>query len=155
MGASPTWTLLTAQAFSSLSVEYTCWLESRYQPYRRLSVPSGRFGPGKRVPASVSAACFTKHHKKGYDVFVNALLPAVLTPSSLSTQAENDAQLIQLWLHGRTANTQAAYQHDIGKFFSFAGKPIRETTLRDFQNFADAIEGSIGTKRRVIAAIKS
>ena len=98
---------------------------------------------------------FTKHLKRGYDVFVPELLPAVLTASSPSTQADTDAQLIELWLHGRTPNTHAAYQHDIGKFFSLVGKPIPAITLRDFQNFADAIEGSIGTKRRVIAAIKS
>ena len=86
---------------------------------------------------------------------MNELLPAVLTPSSISTQAENDAQLIELWLHGRSANTQAAYQHDIAQFFSFVNKPIPTITLRDFQNFADAIQGSVGTKRRVIAAVKS
>ena len=86
---------------------------------------------------------------------MTALVPAVSAPIQPSTQADTDAQLIELWLHGRTANTQAAYQHDIGKFFSFVGKPIREVTLRDFQHFADAIEGSVGTKRRVIAAIKS
>ena len=86
---------------------------------------------------------------------MNELLPAVLPPSSISTQAENDAQLIELWLHGRSANTQAAYQHDIAQFFSFVNKPIPTITLRDFQNFADAIQGSVGTKRRVIAAVKS
>ena len=83
------------------------------------------------------------------------LLPAVLTPFSPSIQAETDAQLIELWLHGRSTNTHAAYQHDIALFFNFVRKPIPAITLRDFQNFADAIEGSIGTKRRVIAATKS
>jgi integrase/recombinase XerD len=86
---------------------------------------------------------------------MTALVPAVSAPVQPSTQADTDAQLIELWLHGRSANTQAAYQHDIGKFFSLVGKPIREVTLRDFQTFADAIEGSVGTKRRVIAAVKS
>jgi len=86
---------------------------------------------------------------------MTALVPAVSALVQPSTQADTDAQLIDLWLHGRSGNTQAAYQHDIGKFFSLVGKPIREVTLRDFQNFADAIEGAIGTKRRVIAAVKS
>jgi integrase/recombinase XerD len=86
---------------------------------------------------------------------MTALVPAVSAPVQPSTQADTDAQLIELWLHGRSANTQAAYQHDIGKFFSLVGKPIREVTLRDFQTFADAIEGSVRTKRRVIAAVKS
>jgi integrase/recombinase XerD len=86
---------------------------------------------------------------------MTALVPAVSALVQPSTQADTDAQLIELWLHGRSTNTQAAYQNDIGKFFSLVGKPIREVTLRDFQNFADAIEGAIGTKRRVTAAVKS
>src|ERR1035437_7794639 len=98
---------------------------------------------------------FTMHHKKGYDVVVPERLSAVLTPSSVSSQAHTDAQLIELWLHGRTANTQAAYQHDIALFFNFVGKPIPGTTLRDFQDFADSIEGAVATKRRVISALKS
>lgn len=86
---------------------------------------------------------------------MSELLPAVLTPSLPSTQADNDAQLIELWLHGRSANTQAAYQNDIARFFRFVGKPLQQVILRDFQNFADSIQGSISTKRRVIAAVKS
>ena len=84
---------------------------------------------------------FTKHHKKGYDVFMTALVPAVPAPVQPSSQADTDAQMIELWLHGRSANTQAAYQHDIALFFNFVGKPIPVTTLRDFQDFADSIEG--------------
>lgn len=86
---------------------------------------------------------------------MTALVPAVSVPVQLSAQADTDVQLIGLWLHGRSANTQAAYQHDIAQFFSFVNKPIPTITLQDFQNFADAIQGSVGTKRRVIAAVKS
>jgi integrase/recombinase XerD len=86
---------------------------------------------------------------------MTALVPVVSAPVQPSTQADTDAQLIGLWLHGRSANTQAAYQHDITQFFGFVNKPIPAITLRDFQNFADAIQGSVGTKRRVIAAVKS
>jgi integrase/recombinase XerD len=86
---------------------------------------------------------------------MTALVPAVSALVQPSTQADTDAQLIELWLHGRSGNTQAAYQHDIARFFSFVGKSIPAITLRDFQNFADAIQGSVGTKRRVIAAVKS
>ena len=83
------------------------------------------------------------------------LVPAVSAPIQPSSQADSDAQLIALWLHGRSANTHAAYQHDIALFFNFVRKPIPATTLRDFQDFADSIEGAVGTKRRVIAAVKS
>ena len=90
-----------------------------------------------------------------YGVFATALVPAVSAPIQHSTQADTDAQVIELWLHGRSANTQAAYQHDTTLFFKFVRKQIPAVTLRDFQNFADAIEGAVGTKRRVIAAVKS
>jgi integrase/recombinase XerD len=83
------------------------------------------------------------------------LVPAVPVPVASPTQTETDAQLIELWLHGRSLNTRLAYENDITRFFKFVGKPIREITLRDFQLFADSIEGSVSTKRRVIAAIKS
>jgi integrase/recombinase XerD len=90
-----------------------------------------------------------------YGVFATALVPAVSAPIQHSTQADTDAQVIELWLHGRSANTQAAYQHDTTLFFKFVRKQIPAVTLRDFQNFADAIEGAVGTKRRVVAAVKS
>ena len=86
---------------------------------------------------------------------MNELLPAVSAPVQPFSQADTDAQVIEMWLHGRSLNTRLAYENDISRFFKFIGKAIREVTLREFQNFADAIEGSIGTKRRVIAAIKS
>jgi integrase/recombinase XerD len=95
------------------------------------------------------------HHKKGYDVFVLDLIPVVPTLPSLTTQAQTDAQLIQLWLHGRSVNTKAAYEHDILRFFGLVRKPIPEITLQDFQQFVDALDGAVGTKRRVIAAVKS
>jgi integrase/recombinase XerD len=98
---------------------------------------------------------FTAHHKTCYDAFVTALVPAVSTLPSLSTQAQTDAQLIGLWLHGRGVNTQSAYKHDLDLFFQFVRKPILEIMLRDFQEFVDALQGAIGTKRRVIAAVKS
>jgi hypothetical protein len=90
-----------------------------------------------------------------YDVFVIALVPAVPPLSPLSVQAQTDAQLIGLWLHGRSTNTKAAYKPDLELFFKFARKSIQEITLQDFQTFVDALEGAVGTKRRVIAAVKS
>lgn len=57
-------------------------------------------------------------------------------------QADTDAQSIELWLHGRSINTQAAYSNDAARFFGFVKKSIRQVTLRDFQDFADSITGS-------------
>lgn len=83
------------------------------------------------------------------------LIPAIPAPAAPRAQADTDAQLIELWLHGRSPNTRLAYQRDLARFLAFVGKPVREITLRDFQAFADSLDGSVGTKRRVIAAIKS
>ena len=83
------------------------------------------------------------------------LVPAVPALVQSPAQADTDAQVIELWLHGRSLNTRLAYENDIARFFNFVGKSIREITLRDFQFFGDSIEGSVSTKRRVIAATKS
>jgi len=86
---------------------------------------------------------------------VTDLVPAVPALLQSPAQADTDVQLIELWLHARSLNTRLAYENDIARFFKFVGKSIREVTLRDFQMFSDSIEGSVSTKRRVIAAIKS
>lgn len=117
------------------------------------------FGPSLRFGFRLVVLChrkyFPMHHKKCYDVFVTALVPALSPLPLVSTQADNDIQLIALWLHGRSTNTQEAYGHDIARFFDFVKKPISAVTLREFQDFADSIEGAIATKRRIIAATKS
>lgn len=86
---------------------------------------------------------------------MTSLVPATPDLPILAPQAENDAQVIELWLHGRSANTASAYRGDVARFFQFVRKPLQTITLRDFQEFADEIQGSVGTRRRVIAAVKS
>ena len=53
-----------------------------------------------------------------------ALLPAPAQP-----QAHSDAQLIEIWLHGRSSHTQRAYAADIARFRAGAGKPLAAVTL--------------------------
>lgn len=80
-----------------------------------------------------------------------AVLPAPWYP-----QAGSDAQLIELWLHGRSPHTQRAYAADIARFRSGAGKPLAGVTLADLQNFADSLAGQAPASRyRVLSAIKS
>jgi hypothetical protein len=55
------------------------------------------------------------------------------------TQADTDTQLLALWLHGRPASTQEAYERDIAGFLVFVDKPLREVTLGDVQEFADSL----------------
>ena len=54
-----------------------------------------------------------------------------------SRQAGSDEQLLKLWLHGRSPNTQRAYGSDVSRFRSFVSKPLHAVTLADLQDFAD------------------
>jgi hypothetical protein len=56
-------------------------------------------------------------------------MPVVTAPM----QAESDAQLIGLWLHGRSVSTQSAYTGDVQSFLAHVGKPLRAVTLGDLQ----------------------
>ncbi len=53
--------------------------------------------------------------------------------------ADRDAELIGLWLHGRSPHTQRAYRADVRRFLCFAGKGLHQATLADLQAFADAL----------------
>lgn len=66
-----------------------------------------------------------------------------------------DMQLINMWVHGRSTHTQKAYRHDVQALLTYTGKPLRETTLEDLQNFADSLEGKDTTKARTLNAVKS
>ena len=38
--------------------------------------------------------------------------------AAIPTQARSDTELLALWLHGRAAHTQRAYQRAVGRFLS-------------------------------------
>jgi integrase/recombinase XerD len=86
---------------------------------------------------------------------VQELIPAVPTAISHSTQAENDADLLDLWLHGRSIHTQLAYRKDARRFFQFVCKPLQYVVLKDLQDYIDSLKGAVASKRRVIACLKS
>jgi integrase/recombinase XerD len=80
------------------------------------------------------------------------LVIEVLSPSNTA----GDDQLIELWLHGRPANTVRAYRADVERLRARAGKSLVYITLADLQAFA----GSLGvlepsSSYRVLSAIKS
>src|SRR5918912_3253159 len=80
-----------------------------------------------------------------------------LADSALLVPVEStDAQLVQLWLHGRSPHTQRAYRADAERFLAFVARPLRAVTLGDLQAFADALEGLAPSSRaRTLAAVKS
>ncbi len=74
----------------------------------------------------------------------------------IPSQADTDAQLIGLWLYGRSPRTQRAYRADVTRFLDFTGKPLRFITLGDLQQFADSL-GALApaSQARMLSSIKS
>ena len=71
-------------------------------------------------------------------------------------QANSDAQMITLWLHGKPVTTVRTYMDAINRLSSFIAKPLNVITLQDLQNFADSLAGlSDNSRKRIIASIKS
>lgn len=74
-----------------------------------------------------------------------------------TTDAEaTDAQLVDMWLHGRSRHTIRAYSRAIARLDAFTGgKPLRAVTLGDLQAFADLLEGEASSRGQALAAVKS
>ena len=71
-------------------------------------------------------------------------------------EASSDEQLLKLWLHGRSPNTQRAYGSDVSRFRSFVGKSLHAVTLADLQDFADTLTGlAPASQCRVLSSVKS
>jgi integrase/recombinase XerD len=72
------------------------------------------------------------------------------------TQADNDAQVIALWTHGRSPHTQRAYRANAERLLALTGKPIAYISLSDIQAFADSLSCLAQSSRaQALAAIKS
>src|SRR5437868_4465805 len=71
-------------------------------------------------------------------------------------QVDHDAQLVALWLHGRSAQTQATYGRDVARFRTAVASPLSSVTLRDLQAFADGLQVlAPATQARILSAVKS
>ena len=78
--------------------------------------------------------------------------PAVI---SLFVRATTDENLVELWLHGKSAHTQRAYRTEAERFLSFVARPLRAITLMELQAYADGLAGAPATRSRALAAVKS
>ncbi len=84
--------------------------------------------------------------------------PQLTQVNIIPKQADNDQELIKLWLHGKSKHTQRYYKSDVKQFFKFTNKILRQVILKDLQNFADHIDQRElvdGSKRRILSSIKS
>jgi len=86
--------------------------------------------------------------------FVTLHSPSEAT-EMIPSQADNDGQLIDLWLHGRPATTVKAYLADIAKMRSHINKPLRSITLGDLQGFMDSLTLKPSSVKRKVNAVKS
>jgi len=66
-----------------------------------------------------------------------------------------DAQLVELWLHGKARHTQRAYRTEAERFLHFVACPLRAITLMDLQAYADSLDGAPATRIRALSAVKS
>lgn len=74
----------------------------------------------------------------------------------MPVQADNDATLLRLWLHGRSLSTQYAYQGDVLAFLAHGGKAVRETRLADLQAWVDSLADlKPASQARKVAAVRS
>ena len=74
----------------------------------------------------------------------------------LISQADNDQQLLALWLHGRSPATKRAYCSDSSRFLRFVGKPLMSVKLVDVQAFMDTMsDRAPATQSRAINVVKS
>jgi len=66
---------------------------------------------------------------------MNDTLPA------LPRQADTEAQVVGMWLHGRPARTRKLYDDAYQRFAAHVGKPLERVTVGDLQSYADTLEG--------------
>jgi integrase/recombinase XerD len=72
------------------------------------------------------------------------------------TQADNDKQVVAMWLHGRPHTTQRAYAYEIKGLLNTTGKPLAHITLGDLQDYFSTLDGLAPASRaRAINAVKS
>ncbi|NBB99820.1 MAG: tyrosine-type recombinase/integrase [Bacteroidetes bacterium] len=74
------------------------------------------------------------------------------------SQADDDEHLIELWLHGKSPNTQEAYERDLFQFIDFVDLPLRHVRLGDLQDWADHLEEkglAPATRSRKLGTVKS
>jgi len=73
--------------------------------------------------------------------------------------ALDDHHLLQMWLQGRAANTEAAYGHEAAVFSRFLhGRPLLSAQPTDLQAYAYSLQHSqlaLGSQRRALVALRS
>ena len=117
---------------------------------------------GKALRSCSDSVLFQRptNHVDGHSRFFMSSDITIIEPTDdlPNLGADNDARLIELWLHGRPATTQRAYRAESGRFLAHVAKPLHQVVLGDLHGYADALESARlqpATRRRMLAALKS
>ena len=89
---------------------------------------------------------------------VTAPLVPIIDPtiSQSIAQADDDAQLIQLWLaRSSSSNTRRSYERQTRHFLAHVGKPLGSVRLGELQDYLAGLPGSSATVALAAAALKS
>jgi len=79
----------------------------------------------------------------------------VLDPP-VPAQADSDAQLVEIWLHGRARRTVRAYRAGAQAFMAHADKPLQAITVGDVQAFAGSLDHlAPASQAAQLSAVKS
>ena len=73
----------------------------------------------------------------------------------LNSSTVTNTELIDLWLHGKSANTVDGYRRYANRFFSHVNKPLADVTLMDFQLWVMTLGSSNNSQRVAVGAVKS
>ena len=66
-----------------------------------------------------------------------------------------DARLIEMWLHGKSANTVSQYSRIVARFFETVSKPLQTISLSDLQGWADTLTGTAHTRKAHVDSVRS
>ncbi|MCJ2049808.1 tyrosine-type recombinase/integrase [Methylobacterium sp. J-070] len=85
-----------------------------------------------------------------------ALVPAPDAIEALPTQADDDAQMIRLWLaRSASPHTRRNYEREVRQFMAYFGRPLGSVRMGELQDYIAARPGSSATVALTAAALKS
>ena len=97
-----------------------------------------------------------EHQNSALMIHHNANMVVNHVDNFVPQQASSDAQLVTMWLHGRSASTARAYGADAAAFLAYAAKPLQSVTVGDVHGFADSLAALASASRaRKLSSVKS
>ena len=110
------------------------------------------------APAQEIQRAASPQNRTAPDVTSQGMPSHGVSPQGVPSQADDDEHLIELWLHGKSPNTQEAYERDLFQFIDFVDLPLRHVRLGDLQDWADNLEAqglAPATRSRKLGTVKS